>query len=730
MNNRIGEEWGSYRLIRLIGQGGFAEVYMGQHTRLTSLRVAIKILSTHLAEESTEVFHREAETIVSLTHPHIIRVLDFALKDGVPYLVMDYAPNGSLRAQHPRGTKVPLSRAVSYIQQVAEGLQYAHDRKIIHRDIKPDNILIGSRGELLLSDFGIATISHGTSSQSAQLAIGTIPYMAPEQIQEHPRQASDQYALAVSLYEWLTGKPPFVGTFTEVAAKHMLIPPAPIRELAPEIPREVEQVVMMALAKEPKTRFSNVMSFASALTEASRYASDDAEMATQPSPHPYRQMVTPWFGDPVPQSQPQSPATPVQQYPLTPPPPGIVMPAQGWNTQPPPVTSPTSINSSDPPAPPAPVSAPVVVTGEVEKPPRKTSRRGALVILALLGGGVVATGSIVLLWNASHAKSSTGSSTGTQGSSAGANAVARGTLLLTYYGHSQPIRTVTWSPDGKSIASGGEDKTVQVWDVNAGKQVLKYQGHTNVVLTAAWSPDGRSIVSGGEDVTTQAWNATTGQLISINRNYSDHVHTAAWSPDGKFIASGSDDHTVQVWNVNIANVTPQTLRFLNKDHDGPVESVAWSPQGGGLLATAGDDGTVKILDSNSGVLDYNYESSPDAAAAIRWVLSVLWSPDGKSIVSAGRDGLVQMWDASTGNALFKYNGQAGWVERIAYSHDGKYIAAAYDNNQVQILDANKGTLLYTYKGHSDQVYSVTWSPDNKYVASAGADKTVQVWAAV
>src|SRR6266581_555678 len=156
MADRVGQHLGNYRLIALLGQGSFAEVYLGQHVRLT-LHVALKVLHTHLTGQEAEHFQQEAETIATLMHPSIARVLDYDVQDGVPFLVMDYAPDGSLRRRHPPGEVVPLPLLLSYVKQVADALQYAHEHKLVHRDVKPENMLVGRRQELLLSDFGIAT---------------------------------------------------------------------------------------------------------------------------------------------------------------------------------------------------------------------------------------------------------------------------------------------------------------------------------------------------------------------------------------------------------------------------------------------------------------------------------------------------------------------------------------------------------------------------------------------
>ncbi len=144
-----------------------------------------------------------------------MRVLDFGVENDVPFLVMNYAPNGTLRQLHPSGTRLSPATIASYVEQVAEALQYAHEEKLIHRDVKPENMLLGRGNEVLLSDFGIAVIAESTHYQTSQEVGGTAPYMAPEQIRGKPCPASDQYALGVVVYEWLSGNRPFRGTLTE-----------------------------------------------------------------------------------------------------------------------------------------------------------------------------------------------------------------------------------------------------------------------------------------------------------------------------------------------------------------------------------------------------------------------------------------------------------------------------------------------------------------------------------
>jgi eukaryotic-like serine/threonine-protein kinase len=264
MKNLVGQQLGNYQLVRLLGRGGFAEVYLGRHRHLQT-PAAIKVLSAHLADDEIQKFLQEARVIAALVHPNIVRVLDFDVANGLPFLVMDYCPQGTLRQRHATGGRLDLVTAINYAGQMAEALQYAHEHKLIHRDVKPENMLIGKHNEILLSDFGIASSAHSTSSMNTQIPVGTIPYMAPEQIQAQARPASDQYALGVVVYEWLCGERPFVGTYVEIFAKHLMMAPPPLRQKVPSLPPAVEQAVLIALAKDPHQRFASVRAFAGAL---------------------------------------------------------------------------------------------------------------------------------------------------------------------------------------------------------------------------------------------------------------------------------------------------------------------------------------------------------------------------------------------------------------------------------------------------------------------------------
>ena len=295
MTNRAGQQLGNYRLIRLIGKGGFAEVYLGEHVFLNT-PVAVKVLHAQLSREDMEKFLREARTIARLVHPHIVRVTDFGIEGDTPFLVMDYAPNGTLNQRHPPGSVLQPATVASYISQVAQALQYAHNERLVHRDIKPDNMLIGRNNDILLSDFGIALVAQSSLYQNTEDVVGTIIYMSPEQINGKPRPASDQYALAIVAYEWLCGDTPFHGSFTELCTQHMYATSPSLCAKNPNISPELDQVLQTALAKDPHLRFGSITAFANAFNQAAQ--AGKAPMVSTPpfpqqSPQPAPPLILP-----------------------------------------------------------------------------------------------------------------------------------------------------------------------------------------------------------------------------------------------------------------------------------------------------------------------------------------------------------------------------------------------------------------------------------------------------
>ena len=256
---------GRYRLEELLGQGGMAEVWRAADERL-GRTVAVKMIhSTHLRDgHFRERFHREAQLVASLDHPNVLPVYDYGDEEGVPYLVMPYLDGGTLRDRMV-GSPIPFAQAVSWIQQLGDALDAAHAAGILHRDVKPANVLIRKDDRLALADFGIAKMVESPTGLTATgMVVGTPIYMAPEQAQGKPATpASDRYALAVLAYELLSGKPPFEGESALALMHQHVTAPAPLLSSAVYgLPAGLDPVFEQALAKEPERRPATCRAFA------------------------------------------------------------------------------------------------------------------------------------------------------------------------------------------------------------------------------------------------------------------------------------------------------------------------------------------------------------------------------------------------------------------------------------------------------------------------------------
>ncbi|HVB24903.1 MAG TPA: serine/threonine-protein kinase [Ktedonobacteraceae bacterium] len=269
---RLNTRLGNYRLVQYIGKGGYANVYLGEHITLGTY-AAIKVLRTKYAasEEKVAQFYGEARLMAHLSNHRIVQVSDCSDRnngENTHFFVMAYAPHGSLRQFCKQDNLLPLPVVIKYIKQIAEALQYVHDRGYIHRDVKPENILLDVHRNIWLCDFGIAIAIPVSPYEHVHDVGGTVEYMAPEQLRRGSVPASDQYALAIVTYVLLVGDCPFHGTSTEVAQQQKHVHPPSLRVKMPSIPPTVERVVLKALSKDPRMRYPNVWAYATALEQA------------------------------------------------------------------------------------------------------------------------------------------------------------------------------------------------------------------------------------------------------------------------------------------------------------------------------------------------------------------------------------------------------------------------------------------------------------------------------
>jgi eukaryotic-like serine/threonine-protein kinase len=740
---QMGQHIGQYQVMSILDRGRFAGAYVCQHIHQHS-QVIVEVLRPPLVGDLQEDFLAQTKTLMALDHPQILRLQDAGIDAHYPFLVTDYLPQHLiLHEVYPEGKPHPLAKILPYLKQVASALHYAHERNVLHGDLHLENILLNRNNQILLWSFTIAAIKQNRERLQYQKSsdMRNIAYAAPERIQGKALPASDQYSLAVIVYELLCGTLPFIGSYIEIANQHVHTPPASMRQRVPGISTQVESIVMRALAKDAQQRYSTIQAFVDALEQELQIRSIDAPASKTVPPAQPTSVIAP----PAIQAKPVKPSVFPKNVPSSPIPP---VQAPAFSNKPPPSSQMLSPLPLPPPAPvvmaiqrsgsPPPISpsvaamqaAPTPVESAPAAPRRDNNdtmtRRvfaAGLVGLATLGGA----GGWYLLSKrltvpsppavaADDVPPVTPTSVNNQSA-------------LIFVGHLAAVNAVVWSPDGKLIASASDDKFVQVFDESTGKRMLIYSGHTEEVATVAWSPNGKLIASGSQDGTVQVWGAADGKRVITYKGHQDRVNAVSWSKEGQMLASGSEDKTVQVWNA-ISGV----LAFNFLGHTAGVLCVGWQPDSSSVASgswdgTLRDWATVQHGDHfNVGDQIFNYGGHGKDE-----VYALTWSPDGNFIASAGADQTVQISSGSDGTPKKPFftghqsKQHVNPVRSVAWSPDGNLIASGDTDGNVYVWWVVGRKTVFIYRGHKKAVNALAWSPDGKKIASASADNTVHVW---
>jgi eukaryotic-like serine/threonine-protein kinase len=690
------EKVGRYEIKEQLGHGGMATVYRARDPRFNR-DVAVKILPRELTldPQFRTRFDREAQTIAALEHPAIVPVHDYGEEAGQPYLVMRLMQGGSLADRLKKGA-LPIRDVSKILDRIGSALDRAHEVGVIHRDLKPGNILFDQYGEAYLADFGIARLADSSTTLTGSGLVGTPAYMSPEQIEGKVLDGrTDIYALGIIVFEMLTGKRPYqADTPAMLLVKQMTEPMPRVLDVNPDLPPGCEDVITRATAKQATARYDKASQLAKTLSSALRYEG-----------RPPAADITPV--QPPPAVAPDSELAPTKPIEAKPDPAKRPLPRWLWGV------------------------AGLIVLGLLAifmvprlldtlknegGEPGQTAVPGAitpenvqeLVPQNQFGRGTIETAVL-----------SPDSQLLAVGGSAGIWIYEAHTLALKRQlkGHGALVSVVAWSPDSQQLASGGWDQTVRIWQVESG-ELLGEIPHRDQVIALDWSPNGTILASATWGSQILLWEAATTNSLGELAGHHESVTHLAFSPDGTLLASASPD-SARLWHVE-----RQQEAALLTDSRGEWGSLRWSTDGARLLLTSLNASTVQVW---------------DAAGSERFVLTgmeygvydAVWSPDNALLITTSGDGTVRLWGGLVGRQLRllpTFNFDSVPVHLI-WLADGNQLLMVLGNGVLMVVDAEGRQVAARTTAHTAVSGTVAFSPDSSRLATGHSDGSVRVWRA-
>jgi WD40 repeat protein len=671
-----------YDLLGELGRGGMGIIYKARQTGLNR-DVALKmILAPALAGPAGLArFRREAEAAARLHHPNIVQIYEVGAHAGRPYLALEYV-GGQTLARRLAGAPAPARQAAELVEVLARAMHYAHQRGVIHRDLKPANVLLTESGQPKISDFGLAKLLEEQAAQTHTSAIlGTPSYMAPEQAAGQGREvgpATDVYALGAVLYELLTGRPPFRAETPLATAQQVVADePLPPSRLQAGVPRDLETVCLKCLHKGPQKRYASAEALADDLRRFLHHEPIRARPAS-----PWERGVK-WA-----RRRPAAAALlAVSLLALL-----TLAGAAAWFT--------AYLDR-----------ALATRTGELRAEHEARYREARLRQYAA---------DVQLsyqLWN--KGETLQGEELLPRQRPAAGQEDLRGfewyylwpqcdRLRAALPAHEGGVTSLAVARDGKTLATGGTDGRIKLWDTATWQVRATLPGHAGAVRGLALTPDGALLASAGDDGAVKLWDIP-GQREQVRLSgFQFPVQCLALSADGRWLAANDNYWQAKVWDLRTG-----AERSLEEE----VTALAFAPDGP-LLAVGTIRGYVQLWDPATGTRRANWPAEGSSSLA--------FSLDGKTLAAGGMGGLLLFFDVRLGRLVGKLSGHHGTVRSLAFAPDGRSLFSAGHDGTARWWDVEPGRLRAVFRNPSGEVAAVAPMPDGRTLITAAGDGTVRL----